>query len=134
MNIDKSADESATGWIRIKERPPKGEAPLWVLEAWIGLTLPCHPYCGYPDGELERGVLSGKKASRNRRGFIVPQDEAIKILERERPSAAAYWREKGFPEHNKCFCFGEDEAEIVGGVTRQFIREVSDEMGGHPDR
>lgn len=128
-----TTNESVTGRIRIT-KVPAGEAPFEVRRSWLWLTLPCEPYLGYPDGGLDQGVLSGKQVSHNRLGFSVPQDRAIVILSRYQPWAAEWLRRRGYPKPGEYFCFGEDEAEIVGGVTRQFIQEVSDEMGGHPDR
>ena len=123
----------STGRIIITKMPD-GEAPFNILEAWVGLTLPCDPYLGYSDEGLERGVLKNTESSRNRYGFSVPQDQAIAILEKERPEAATWWKEHNFPKTNQYFCFAEKEAEIVSGVTRQKIIEVTDEMMGNPNR
>ena len=124
--------QTATGRIRIMT-VPAGEAPLWVREAWLGLELPCDPYLGYPNGELERGVVTGEEAQRNRCGYSVPQVEALAALENTSPQAAAWWRAQGFPQPDKCFGFAENEAEIVNGVTRQRIREWRECMGVDPE-
>ncbi len=117
------------GQIRIT-KVPSGEAPLEIRKAWVGLVLPCDPYLGYPDDGLDRGILSGKEVSRNRCGFSVPQDQAIEILEKEYPLAAAWWKANGFPQGgDKRFGFAEEEAEIISGVTRSKIR-LYDEMEG----
>ncbi len=126
-------DESATGRIRIT-KVPAGEAPFEVRRAWLWLTLPCEPYLGYPDGEFERDAISDKERTHNRLGFSVPQDRAIITLERYRPWAARWWRRHGYPKLGECFCFGEDEAEIISGVTRQNLVEVTDDMQGKPSR
>lgn len=123
----------STGQIRIT-RIPSGEAPFEIRKAWLGLILPCDPYLGYPDNGIEQGVLSGKKASRNRRGFSVPQDEALEILSLHNPAAATWWRENGFPTQEGYFGFGEGEAEIISGVTPQSIMQVTEEMMGDPGR
>lgn len=123
----------STGRIRIT-KVPDGEAPLVIREAWVGLVLPCDPYLGYPSGGFERGVLSKAEASCNRLGFSVPQNQALVILEQDRSEAAKWWREQGFPRAAQYFGFAEGEAEIVSGVVRQNIIEVTDEMMDNPNR
>ena len=126
--------KSTTGRIKIV-KVPAGEAPIEVRKAWVGLILPCDPYLGYPDNASERGVLTNKKRDRNRCGFSVPQDQAIEILEKEHSEAAAWWKAHGFPQDaGSRFGFAEEEGEIISGVTRQQIIEVTDEMQGDPNR
>ncbi len=126
--------KTISGYVKIV-KVPNGEAPLDVRKAWVGLVLPCDPYLGYPDNDLERGILSGKKAARNRCGISVRQDLAIEILEKERPEAAAWWKANGFPqEAGSRFGFAEEEIEIISGVTHSKIIEVTDEMQGDPGR
>jgi len=120
-----------TGLIKIT-RTPAGEAPLWVRHAWLGLVLPCGPYVGFSEGK-SRSVISLKEVP-NRYGFSVPQKKAIEILRRVRPNAARWWLVEGYPHRGKYFCFAEDEAKIISGVTRQIIRQVSAEMMGDPNR
>ena len=123
----------STGVIKII-KVPAGEAPLKIRQAWKGLLLPCCHYLGFPDNGLERGALSKKKASVNRYGFSVPQKQALKILEQEKPKAAKWWEENGFPQERQYFCFAENEAEIVSGVVPQQLIEITDEMRGDPNR
>ncbi len=111
-----------------------GEAPEHIKAAWKGLVLPCWPILGYPTGGYELGVMSGKQQERNRFGFSVPQQEALETLAKSAPEAAQWWRDHGFPKPGTCFCFGENEAEIVSGVTRQQIVHVTGEMQGDPYR
>lgn len=115
-------------------KTPAGEAPLWVRKEWVGLLLPCDPYLGFPDNDGESGVITKKKAPRARTGFSVSQEKAIMILEEHDPKAAQWWKSHGFPKKGQSFGFGEDEAEIVKGVTRQGIIQVTEEMQGNPDR
>ncbi len=106
-------------------------------EAWVGLVLPCDPYVGIPDSGIETGVLSSTPVgcpACGRSGFSVPQDQAIMILEQERPEAAAWWKSKSFPQVGNYFGFAEDEAEIVSGVSHQRLIEVADNMMGDPNR
>lgn len=114
-------DVLATGTITITRRP-KGEAPRWVRQAWVGLTLPCHPYVGFPDKGLDRGVVSDTPVERNDYGFSVPQAEAIYALEvAHRSKAARWWKSQGFPQQSGCFGFSEDcvDPKSVKGVQRQ---------------
>ncbi|MEO8637717.1 MAG: hypothetical protein ABI430_02350 [Candidatus Taylorbacteria bacterium] len=116
----------ATGLIKIT-RVPCGEPPIDVRQEWVGMVLPCHPFVGYPDSGMDQGVLSGEKATLNRFGFSVPQDEAIAILERAAPGAARWWREHGYPKPGECFGFAENEAEIISDVTQKTIIMVDEE-------
>ena len=82
---------------------PIGEAPLWVREAWIGLTLPLsHPTRSrqYP----VIGVLTGPRTFLGQcwailRGKVdriesypVFSAEAVSLLGQSQPEAAAWWR------------------------------------------
>lgn len=125
--------EQFTGRIRIV-RMPDGEAPAWIRDAWVGLILPCSPYMGYPDDGMSHGVLTGERNEANLSGFNVPQGQAIDLLELQRPTAAAWWRDHGFPKRNGLFQFGEECAEVVSGVTRQKIVQVQDDDQGNPFR
>ena len=98
-------------------RPPEGEAPLWVREAWVGLELPL--------GRLEPvtvdtvGVLSGPSSQwgfwwarlRGRvhrtTGYEVPSARAIELLARKRPDAADWWRAntRRFCDPDQAFIF-----------------------------
>ncbi len=113
----------STGLINIV-KTPAGEAPLWVLQAWVGLVLPCNPSIGFSGGG-ERCVLSGEKSRLNCYGYFVPQDQAIAILEDKNFRIWVWWEGKGFPHQGKYFVFSEAEAEIVRGVTPQKINYVS---------
>jgi len=82
---------------------PAGEAPLWVREAWVGMTLPLSP--GPNGGEYRvMGVLSmGRRRSllgrlllgpvrRRVTGYRVPSREAVGLLADHHADAAAWWR------------------------------------------
>jgi hypothetical protein len=83
---------------------PEGEAPLWVRERWVGLRLPLalnsrgpmslrtFGVLSAPKSVLGRiwGVLSGKAFREN--GFVVFASDAVDVLERTHPDAAAWWR------------------------------------------
>jgi hypothetical protein len=82
---------------------PAGEAPLWVREAWVGMTLPLSPG---PNGSeyCVMGVLSmGRRPSllgrlllgparRRVTGYRVPSGEAVRRLADHHAEAAAWWR------------------------------------------
>ena len=84
-------------------RPPAGEAPDWVREAWVGLVLPLKEptLTTLPNS----GVLSGPKTTLGMlwatltgapvmsTGYLTRAARAIEILERSHPEAAAWWRE-----------------------------------------
>ncbi|MDP3802640.1 hypothetical protein [Brevundimonas sp.] len=82
-------------------RPPAGEAPLWVREAWVGLELPLAHL--EPVTVDTGGVLSGPTSRtgwwwarllgrlHKTTGYCVNSARAIEILGRSRPEAANWW-------------------------------------------
>lgn len=84
-------------------RPPLGEAPDWVREAWVGLVLPLKeptlqtvPSAGVLSGPRSElgclwATLTGQRVTTT--GYLTPAARAIEILERAQPKAAAWWRE-----------------------------------------
>lgn len=114
----------ATGRIKIT-KTPRGEAPLEVRQAWVGLELPCLPICGFLDGQ-SYGVVTNTPLP-NRFSFLVFQQDAVEILEKERPEASKWWKEQGYPHEGEFFSFVDDEATIISGVEIQKI-EVWDDM------
>ncbi|HEY0012762.1 MAG TPA: hypothetical protein VGB79_07905 [Allosphingosinicella sp.] len=94
--------QSAAMRIRITGRP-NGEAPEWVREAWIGVTLPTTPRARR--GWRALGVLEGsgglaarlwavmRGRSYNVSGYAVRAKAAVRLLARSNPAAAAWWRE-----------------------------------------
>lgn len=97
-------------------RPPSGEAPQWVREAWVGLVLPLKEAGLRTAPSI--GVLSGPKSALGWlwasltgapitvTGYLTPAARAIEILARARPEAAAWWRQHA-PK------FLRDEAEFL---------------------
>jgi hypothetical protein len=89
--------------VRIIAVPP-GEAPLWVREKWVGLTLPLTHFSSAKTF-VGFGVLSGPRTflpqllarvrGRSDRiyGFLVNAARAVEILDHASPEAAAWWRE-----------------------------------------
>jgi hypothetical protein len=95
---------SAPQFIRIV-RTPRGEAPLWVREKWVGLELPLASGDHGPRHAYTSGVLSGP---RNRlialvrlllgrlphqSGYAVEAVTAVAILANVAPDAASWWRQ-----------------------------------------
>ncbi len=89
--------------LRIEAIPP-GEAPLWVREKWIGVTLPLAPGKESPHAWPSSGVLSGPRnflsslialvtgRLERRTGYLVVSRTAVAILATKSPDAAAWWR------------------------------------------
>lgn len=88
--------------IRIVQRPI-GEAPEWVRDAWIGLSL---PLASKREREWRSlGVLTGPHGWLSQiwatfsgktflvRGYMVNAKAAVDQLSDHHPSAAAWWRE-----------------------------------------
>ncbi len=90
--------------IKITSVPP-GEAPLWVREKWVGLSLPLAQAKSTPSSLLTAGVLAGprnllsslialvKGQLKREQGFIVSSNVAIELLSLSSPEAALWWRE-----------------------------------------
>ena len=88
--------------VRIVAVPP-GEAPLWVREKWVGLTLPT--YSSSPKTFLTSRVVSGPRTrlgqlwailrgrAARTSGYAVDGIRAVEILASSSPEAAAWWRE-----------------------------------------
>jgi hypothetical protein len=113
-------------YIRIVRTPP-GEAPLWVREKWVGLALPLAGGDRGPREMFTSGVLTGPRnrllaiwwGLRGRlprkSGYAVDVHEALGILERTAPDAAAWWR-KNVPRLQKPrrkFLFQPSACEMV---------------------
>ena len=91
-------------YLHINAVPP-GEAPLWVRERWVGLSLPIAQRDAAVRHPLTAGVLSGPRGllstlawlltGKNKRqsGYIVEARTAIQELEQHAPEAAKWWRE-----------------------------------------
>ncbi len=107
-------------------RRPNGEAPDWVRDAWIGLSLPTFQ----KSEQLFRGVgvLTGPanaflqvwevflgRAIRVS-GYAVSAKMAVDILAETRPAAAEWWR-TNTPKlvvGKRCFVFDADACEHLG--------------------
>jgi hypothetical protein len=84
-------------------RRPTGEAPEWVRDAWIGLSLPLAAsqpgtwtvfgVRSLPQGAFreQRAQFAGKTAKAT--GYLVNARLAVDSLAEIHPEAAAWWRE-----------------------------------------
>ena len=117
---------AASSHVRIVRVPP-GEAPFWVRERWVGLTLPLAEGDRGPRDTFTSGVLSGPRnrllalwwALRGRlkrkSGYAVDAVEAVRILEQTAPEAAAWWRNNvpRLQKRRRKFLFDPAACEIV---------------------
>jgi len=90
--------------LRITSVPP-GEAPLWVREKWLGLSLPLAQRKSPPLTLQVSGVLTGPKSFvygvigfllgryEKQSGYVIETLAAIEVLAQSSPEAAAWWRE-----------------------------------------
>ncbi len=131
--MSKAKVEEATGRILII-KTPAGSAPLEIREAWVmDEPLPCYPYIGYPAG-LVKDVLTKEYVEVKKCGVIVPQRQALEILQRHNPVAAKWWTDHGFPQWRGGlgqFFFTEDEIVIVSGVIQSPPRVFDNMETGH---
>ena len=84
-------------------RPPIGEAPEWVREAWVGLHLPLARRT--PRSWHGVGVLTGPKSllgllfalvtgrTTRTRGYAVNAKAAVELLAGKNEAAANWWRQ-----------------------------------------
>lgn len=103
MRPNNSLEPMAAAVLKITTIPP-GEAPAWVRECWVGLSLPLVQQCTHAHTHHTFGVLSRPKTragqlfarflggSRRETGYIVDPLAAISILAQSSPEAADWWR------------------------------------------
>lgn len=119
-------------YVKIIATPP-GEAPQKVREAWVGLILPI-----IGDGPRERlghGVISGAPKSiwglifnlmtrrvRRMEGYVIDAKEAVDLLEKKSPDAAAWWRTNvpRLIQTGQCLIFDADVCEEVNEADNGF--------------
>ena len=121
--------------IRIIAIPP-GEAPPWVREQWVGLVLPLAKRGRRARSRRVFGVLSGPRDFFTRwlavlrgragreTGYVVRVLEAIAVLEKKSPEAAAWWR-TNVPHMTspfRCFVFSESVCQVLDESERGFER------------
>jgi len=97
---------------------PRGGAPLWVRQQWVGVEVPClFSHDGVSsEGESNHEVETGLEIP-DYPGYIVLQTHAIEALRQKSPEAAQYWERIGFPNHQfALFLFEIGSAEVVRPV------------------
>jgi hypothetical protein len=104
-------------------RRPLGEAPEWVRDAWIGLSLPLisrrqRTWHGLgvlsgPHNAIHQiwAILTGKSFLIT--GYSVNAKTAVALLAESHPEAAAWWREHTpkLIRGRRCFVFDSDACE-----------------------
>jgi len=112
--------------IRIIAIPP-GEAPPWVREQWVGLELPLAQRSPSARSRRVYGVLTGPRTllghwlgilrgkSGRETGYAVRSAQAIAVLERKSPEAAAWWRANvpRMASPLRCFLFSESACQLL---------------------
>ena len=90
--------------LKITSTPP-GDAPEWVREKWVGLTLPiaqeasspqafvCTDVLARPQSFLSNLLQSLLARSKYKIGYQVESRAAIEILAEKHPDAAEWWQE-----------------------------------------
>lgn len=94
---------------------PRGAAPLWVREEWVGVILPLKD--AYLPGEGAIEVTFDELTPRAPREFFtVPVKDALNELEKKSPAAARWFRNNLPPFWlDRDFSFGLDEGEEIPG-------------------
>ena len=105
------------GTIRIT-KVPRGEAPLWVRQCWVGLELPCEDI-GSEDQDTLSVVTREQISDLRPFTWAVSQQRALWILYGRHYQAAAWWYKHGYPKAGRVFSFAEDEAELISGSVTQ---------------
>lgn len=90
---------------------PKGEAPDWVKEKWLGLEIPClyyDPFC-----QNAGGVIS-QKLERPEAIYAVLQVQALDALLHVSPDAVEWWHSIGRPRYEMdIFFFDAGCVEVI---------------------
>ena len=124
----RSTPGMAASLLRITAAPP-GEAPLWVREKWVGLSLPLARRRAGALSVFTSGVLSGPKSFfasigalltgrlKRRSGFLVETQAAIAVLAKSSPEAATWWQQNTphLLRPRRYFVFPEDVGQVVSG-------------------
>lgn len=106
---------------------PLGEAPLWVRERWVGLSLPLAQRKATPLSVLTTGVLSGPKGFASclvalvtgklerQSGYAIEAQAAVAALAVSSPEAAEWWRENAphLLRGKKLFVFDSGAGHVI---------------------
>lgn len=88
---------------------PPGQAPEWVREAWIGLTIPLSSTIT-ADG-LQTGIFRGKPE--NVGGYMVSGQAAVDVLKSNNAEAADWWFENAPLALLGSLVFKKDVCELI---------------------
>jgi len=115
--------------IRIKS-VPRGDAPVWVREKWVGVELES-PLGASPRMFPAAGVLAPRSflasfwrlltgQTRRVTGYPVQVAGAMEALEKSSPQAAAWWRENtpDIISPSRLFVFDADACELVADAPK----------------
>lgn len=91
-------------------KPPRGEEPDWVNQAWVGLEIPVMK--GNYEQKGGQEVISG--AYREYDNYIVPLELALAILKEKNPEAEKWWRENAKLAGVFGIGFDQDVCELIG--------------------
>lgn len=108
------------GYIKITSIPA-GAAPLWVREAWVGLTLPfinSKPYIVGGEDDINTLALGTRRGINCQKLFIIPKEKALEILGAKNKNAAQWFN--SYAPACGDFSFGDDELiKIKGGKSEK---------------
>jgi hypothetical protein len=122
-----------TSRIRIIAIPP-GEAPAWVREQWVGLELPLAQRSRDARSRRVFGVLSWPRSlfawwfamlrgrAGREAGYAVRVMDALAVLEKKSPEAAAWWR-ANVPHMQsplRCLFFAGSVCQVLDEFERRF--------------
>lgn len=95
-------------------RVPEGEAPEWVREAWVGLTIPAISMPRQIHDIGRAGAVSGDlEGDWSHPHWVTPQEEPLEILRQHNPGAAQWWTDHGYPQPKEWFTWRAEEAALA---------------------
>lgn len=90
-------------------KTPYGEEPKWVKKAWIGLEIPVID--GLYEQSLGQEVLSKEWNESDK--YVVPLEEALRILKNKNPDAEKWWRDNVSLTGVDFIAFEQDVCELI---------------------
>lgn len=100
--------------IRIIETPP-GQAPQWVRNEWVGLTLPLEENAPAADEGIQMGIAGGRPE--NADGFSVLTQDAMGILGEKSQEAVQWWEDNLPLAFIPRFIFRKEVCELLPDVS-----------------
>ena len=87
---------------------PRGQAPEWVRNEWVGLVL---PVADQSAKGVQAGALGGRPE--NQGGYPVNTTVALEALESKSPEAATWWKSNLPLARCPQLVFGREFCEVV---------------------